>query len=143
MNSLFILAWIWTAFIAMAFWESSVEGRNCWDKGKYGWKLKIGGYVVLTRYHFFLFYVMMPLLLTLPLIIYGWNFQLFGIIATGFFSGVVIEDIVWYAVNPKVKFSEINTKFDDYVPKISIGKAKVSVYYILSLLVAFLFWYFT
>jgi len=34
MNNLLIFLWIQISFIAMSFWESSVEGRNAWDKGK-------------------------------------------------------------------------------------------------------------
>ena len=66
MRTLLIFAWIYAAMIAMAFWEAYVEGRNAWDRGKIGWKIRIGRFC-LTGYHFFLAWVMLPLLLTLPL----------------------------------------------------------------------------
>jgi len=59
--------------IAMAFWESYVEGRNAWHKKKLGFKIKIGKYCF-TAYHFFLAWIMLPLLLALPLVIYRRNF---------------------------------------------------------------------
>jgi len=70
MNAILIFIWIWGAMVAMAFWEAYSEGRNEWDEGKLGWKIKIGRYYF-TAYHFYLFLVMWPLLLSLPLVIYG------------------------------------------------------------------------
>jgi len=78
MNTLLIFIWIYGAMIAMSFWEAYVEGRNPWNKRKLGWEIKLGKYFVLPSYHFFVFLVMWPLLLSLPLVIYGeyqivWN----------------------------------------------------------------------
>jgi len=91
MNVLLIFAWIYAAMIALSFVEAYVEGRNPWDKRKVGWKLKFGKFVF-SGYHFFLFVIMLPLFFTLPLVIYGWDTKLFGILASAYFSGLVIED---------------------------------------------------
>ena len=40
MQVFWIFAVVWAAMIAHSFWESSVEGRNAWDKNKYGWKIR-------------------------------------------------------------------------------------------------------
>jgi len=100
-NNFLILIYVWLAFIAMAFWESSCEGRNAWDRGKVGWKIRIGKYVVLTRYHFWL-NIMVILFLLLPIIVYGFNLKLFGVLLSAYFSGFVVEDFFWYVFNPVV-----------------------------------------
>jgi len=142
MNTILIFACVWAAMIAMGFWESNIEGRNAWDKKKYGWKLKIGKYI-LSEYHFFLFIVMLPALLLLPFVVSGWNLILFGVLLSAFTSGMIIEDLTWYLVNPKVKFKELYTKFSDYYPWVRIGKRKIiPVGYLLGIIVAVLSWYF-
>jgi len=135
MNGLIIIVYIWLAFIATSFWESSVEGRRAWDKGKVGWKLKFGKYVISTRYHFWV-YVMFILLLGLPFLIFGWNKWLFGIILTAFFSGWVVEDFFWYLVNPVVKVRELNTKFASYYPRINFGYFKIPLFYFIGIILA-------
>ena len=142
MNILLIFIWVYMAMIAMAFWESYVEGRNAWDKGKLGWKIKIGKYVI-SAYHFYVSWIMFPILFTLPLIIYGWNTKLFGILISAYFSGAVLEDFMWYVVNPVVKFKEFFTSFSDYYPWIRInGKKIIPLGYVTGIIIAVLSWYF-
>src|SRR3989344_3582628 len=142
MKTLLIFMWIYAAMIAMSFWESYVEKRNAWDKGKIGWELRLGSFV-LPAYHFYVFCVMWPLLLTLPFVIYGWNLEFFGIIVSAYFSGIIIEDFMWYVVNPAVKLREYYSDFSDYYPWLKIkGKKIVPMGYIFSLAVSILSWYF-
>lgn len=141
MNTFFIFVCIYAAMIAMSFWEAYSEGQNTWDKGKLGWRIKIGNYS-LTAYHFYIFGVMWPLLLILPLIIHGWDRKLFGILISAYFSGMVIEDIGWYIVNPVVKFSQLNPEFANYYPWVKIWKWKLPALHIVGLSVSVLSWYF-
>ncbi len=140
MNTVLIFIWIWGAMIATSFWEAYAEGRNAWDKGKCGWKFNIGKKFVLTGYHFFLFYVMWPLLLTLPFIMFGWDTRLFGVVVSAFASGAVIEDFMWYVVNPEVKLRELNTDFASYYPRVKIGSIKIPIMYFVGIGVAVLSW---
>jgi|TARA_Y100000310_G_C20613572_1_gene779357 hypothetical protein len=143
MNTLLIFIWVYAAMLAMSFWEAYVEGRNSWDKKKLGWKLRLGGDFVLSAYHFYIFWVMFPLLLTLPLIAYGWDTRLFGILLSAYFSGMVIEDLGWFVVNPVVKLREFWTDFTDYYPWIKIKGRKIIPWgYVLGIAVAVLSWYF-
>lgn len=142
MKTLIIFIWIYAAMVAMGFWEAYVEGRNAWDRGKLGWKIRIGNFTVMTAYHFFLFVVMWPLLLSLPLIIYGWDTRLFGIILSAYVSGTMIEDFVWYLANPVVRVSELNTDFANYYPRFRFGRVRIPVTYFFSIVVALLSWYF-
>lgn len=143
MSIILIFIWIYAAMIAMSFWESYVEGRNAWGKGKLGWRLKITKTFVFPAYHFYVFWVMWPLLLTLPFVISGWNLRLFGIIVSAYFSGMLIEDFMWYVVNPAVKFKELYSSFSDYYPWIRIGGRKIiPTGYLVSILIAVLSWWF-
>ncbi len=125
--------------IATSFWEAYSEGRKAWDKGKLGWKIKTGKYCF-TAYHFYLFVITIPFLMTLPLVAFGWNTKLFGILLSAYFSGIIIEDFMWYVVNPKVKLSELNPKFANYYPWLKIGKFQIPAYYVLSFLITIGSW---
>src|SRR3989338_845985 len=143
MNIFFIFIWIYVSMIALSFVEAYVEGRNPWDKRKVGWKLKLPLGIIFSGYHFFLFIIMIPLFLTLPLVIYGWDKRLFGIILSAYFSGIVIEDFVYFIVNPVVKFKEFFTDFTDFYPWIKIkGKKIIPWGYIFGITFAILYWYF-
>lgn len=142
MNALAIFVVVYLAMIAMGFWEAYVEGRNPWHLRKLGWKLKLTGKFVLPAYHFFLFMVMWPLLLSLPLVIYGWDTRLFGILVSAYVSGTVIEDFAWFVVNPVVKLREFWTEFSDYYPWIIVrGRKIVPASYVFGFAVSVLSWY--
>lgn len=140
MNAALILLWIWAAMIAMSFWEAYVEGKYPWDKRKLGWKIKLGKRFCLPAYHFYVFWVMWPLLLTLPLVIYGWNLKLFGILTSAYFSGMIIEDFGWFVVNPAVKLSQFNSKWANYYPWTKVGKFEIPTGYIAGIIIAILSW---
>ena len=57
--------------VALSFVEGYVEGRNPWHHRKLGWKIKLPGGYIYPAYHFYLFVIILPLLITLPLIIVG------------------------------------------------------------------------
>lgn len=142
MDTALIFIWIYLAMIAIAFWESYVEGRNPWNKRKLGWKIQLTKKYCLPAYHIYLFGVMLPLLLTLPLVIYGWNLKLAGILISAYFTGLIIEDFTWFVVNPAVKLSEFNSKFANFYPWIKIGKFEIPAFYVVGFLIAFLSWYY-
>ncbi len=141
MQTIFIFLWIYAAMITMSFWESEVEGRKAWDKGKLGPKIYIGRYC-LSAYHFWVFWIMWPMLIMLPLIIYGWDTRLFGILVSAYFTGTIIEDFCWYIVNPAIKFKEsFNHKFACYYPWLKLGNFEIPAIYIFNLSIALLSWY--
>jgi hypothetical protein len=141
MNTILIFAVIWGALIANAFWEAYVEGRNTMEVGKLGPKIKIGKFY-LTGYHFFLWWVMWPLVMSLPLVVNGWDKRLFGIILSAYLSGCVIEDYMWFVVNPVVKLSEFGTEFTNHYPWIKFGKFKAPAFYVVYIFGAILSWFF-
>jgi|GEM_PF-656661 hypothetical protein len=142
LQTLLVFAIVWAAMIASGIWEAYVEGRNPWDKGKLGWKIKIGSFV-LTGYHFFLFWIMYPLFLALPFVFTGWNAELLGILISAYATGIIIEDFTWYVANPVVRFGEWFTEFSDYYPWIKVGGRKIiPTGYVVGVLVAIGSWYF-
>lgn len=142
MNVLLVFVWIYGAMIATSFWEAYVEGTNSWDKGKLGWKWKVGKYTIITAYHFFLFLVMFPLLLSLPLVIGGWNTQLFGMLMSAYASGLIVEDFFWFVVNPTFKLKHWNSKNVKWYPWLKIGKFELPWGYLVGVLLTIIFWYF-
>jgi len=133
---------VWGALAVSGIWESCVEGRSAWSTSKLGWKIQIGTFT-LTGYHFYLFWVMYPLLLALPFVFTGWNPRLFGVLVSAYATGVLIEDIVWYIANPVVRFSEWFTEFSDYYPWVRIGGQKIiPLGYVIGVALAVASWYF-
>ena len=142
MHELLIFLWINAAMVATSFWEAYSEGRNSWAKGKLGWKYKLFGHEH-TAYHFFLFAVMFPLLLTLPFVIFGWSKHYFGVVMSAYFIGLSVEDFFWYVVNPEVRFREWFSDFSDYYPWIKINGKKIIPWgYLQNIFVAVAIWYF-
>jgi hypothetical protein len=139
MKELFILIYILLIFISIGFWEAYVEGRAGWAAKSIGWKLKIGKRT-LTAYHFWAWFIMIPMFLILPLIIYGFNLKIFGILASGYFLGTVIEDFTWFVVNPGVKLKEFNPRFAKWHNWLDIFGFKIPDFYIIYPLIALIIW---
>lgn len=137
-----IFAIIWGAMIATSFWEAYVEGKNPWDKGKLGWKIRYKHHTILTAYHFWLFWVMYPLLVSLPLFVVGFSWGLLGVIISAYTSGLMIEDFFWFVVNPVFNFSHFNSKYVYWYPWIKIGKIEFPAYYLIAITLSILSWFF-
>jgi hypothetical protein len=142
MNPVIIFTIIYLAMIAMSFWAAYSEGRNAWDRGKFGWRIQITKKLCLPAYEFYIFVVMWPLLLLLPFVVYGWNSKLFGILVSAYFSGMVLEDFMWFVINPEVKLSEFNSKYADYYPWLKFWKFEIPWGYVISIIISIASWYF-
>ena len=140
MNTLLIFLIIYMAMIATSFWEAYVEGDKPWDKGKLGWKIRYKKHVILTAYHFWLFFVMFPLLLSIPFAIIGFSWELFKVIFSAYVSGLMIEDFFWFIVNPKFKFKNWNSKHVYWYPWIKIWNIEFPLYYVLNISLAVIPW---
>ena len=125
---------IWLAMLALSFVEGYVEGRNPWHHRKLGWKIKLPGGYYYPAYHFFLF---------IPIIIVGWDLELFGILLSAYSTGLIIEDFFYFIVNPAVRFKEFFTDFTDYYPWVKIGNRKIlPLGYPIGIFVSILSWYY-
>jgi hypothetical protein len=85
---------------------------------------------------------MLFFLLTLPLIIYGWNAKLFGVILSAAAVGMIIEDFLWYVINPYFSLKKFNPEDAYWYPWAGIGKLKIPLCYIAGIAAALLSWYF-
>lgn len=139
MNELSILIYIMLIFISIAFWEAYVEGRYGWAVRSYGRKVKFGKRV-LTAYHFWAWIIMIPMFLILPLIIYGFNLKIFGILLASYFLGAVVEDFAWFIVNPEVKIKEFNPRFAKWHNWWNIFGFKIPDFYIIYPIIALIIW---
>jgi len=140
-EALKVFALVWLAMIAIGFWESRVEGKNAWGKKKLGWKLRYKKRVLFTSYHFWLFVVMVPAFLAIPLVL-NFSIELLGIILSAFFSGLVVEDFTWFVVNPVFPFKKFNSKDAKWHIWVKLGKFEIPATYIISILLAIASWFF-
>jgi len=139
MNEYLILIYIILMFIALAFAEGYTEGRYGWAARSYGWKINFFKRK-LTAYHFWMWIILLPIALIFPLIIYGFNLKLLGIILAGYFLGSVVNDISWYIVNPKVTLKDFNPKFAAWYHWWNILGIKIPDFYIFYPIIAIIIW---
>jgi len=128
--------------IATSFWEAYVEGNHPWDKGKLGWKIKIGNYTLFTAYHFWLFCVMYPVLLSLPFVFSGFSWEHFGILLSAYTTGIILEDFFWFVVNPAFNLKNWNSKHVKWYPWVKLGTFELPLSYIVAAALSVLSWYF-
>lgn len=141
MSILLTFLWVILGFAAMAFWEAYIEGLYPWAGRQCGWTLRLGKKWTLTAYHFWL-NIMFLFFLSLPLVIYGWDLILFGILLSALMIGLIVEDFLWYIVNPYYSLRFFNENDANWYPWIGIGKAKIPFSYIVGIIIALLSWYF-
>lgn len=139
MNDWLIFFWIILCFASISFWEAYAEGRHGGASQQVGWKLKVGKYFF-TAYHFHLFAITIPLFLFLPLVAFGWSGRLMAIIASGFLVGVVVEDFLWFVINPVWPLRDFNSEKVTWFPWLKIGKFELPIWYLPFLILAMIIW---
>ena len=141
MNYTLILIYILFVFVSIAFWEAYIEGRHGWAAKSVGWKMKKDLFFIkgITAYHFWSWIIMIPMFLALPLVIYGWDLKLFGVLLTGYLWGAVLEDFLWFVVNPAFPFKNYNPRKVYWHKWVKIGKLELPqgyfIYFALGLIV--------
>ncbi len=145
MDKILISLTVFAAMIATSFWESHVEGPNVWDKKKYGWKLRFKGFVlkslgvkelVFSAYHFWLWIITFPILIiVLPQVLLGFSLKFTWFLGGVYIIGSVIEDFVYFIVNPYWGLKKWNSKHTPH-PWLKIGKFEFPIPYIIGLLLA-------
>jgi hypothetical protein len=125
----------------MSFWEAYIEGKHPWAGNQVGWKKQISKRISITAYHFWID-VMFFFFLTLPLVIYGWDLKLLGIIISASFIGFIIEDFCWFIINPYYSLKKFNKKDVYWYPWFKFGKIQIPVGYVIGIIISVLSWYF-
>ena len=141
MERILVFLFVCLAMVATSFWESHVEGPNTWDKKKYGWKLKLGKYS-LPAYHFWLWIVTFPILIVLlPQVIVGFSWKFTAFLSGTYMFGSVLEDFIYYVVNPFFGLKKWNRRIVTYFPWFKVGRVCVPTNYIFGILFsALLIW---
>ena len=138
-NDILITLYIQAIFASIAFWESYIEGYNSWDTGKLGWKFRIGflKQKPLTMYHLFLYVITIPMFMMLPLLLFGFDKHLFLLLIANYFLGLVVEDFLWFVVNPVWGgLRNFNSAKVNWHRFHRIGRLELPDFYIIFILVA-------
>jgi len=140
MSLVLVFIFIILAFIATAFWEAYIEGQFGGASQQVGWRFKLFGYHI-HAYHFWLWFVTYPLLLAIPLLV-AFSRELLGTILAGYFLGAIIEDFLWFVINPQWPFSNFNSQKVNWYPWLKLGNFELPFFYLPYLLFAFFSWWF-
>ena len=144
-NDLLISLYVQVMFISISFWESHVEGDKPWASGQTGWKIKFLKNKPLTAYHFWFYLVTLPLALMLPFIVFGFNIHMFWLLIASFLIGIVLEDFLWFIVNPVWGgLKNFNSEKVYWHKWLKLGKFEIPdfyIYFVLLGIVIFLFLY--
>lgn len=134
-----IFFWVLLGFVGLAFLERSVEGDLGGGEGTGGWRKTFFGYR-LKEYHFWLWYVVVPIFVFSPLVVGGWDIHLFGVLAVAYLSGGVLEDFVYFLVNPHFGIKKWNSKFGTWMPWYRVGRIEIPKFYVRNLVASFVVW---
>jgi len=140
LSDLGVFLYVQVIFVSIAFWESHIDYVG-WAKMQQGWRIKTP-VRELTAYHFWMWLVMTPLFLFMPLAIYGWNFHLFWLLVASALTGIVIEDTLWFVLNPKFTMAKWNPQYCDWHKWIKVGKFAIPEFVLIFPILAFLIWLF-
>ena len=137
-----ILIYILLIFVSIAFWEAYIEGKNGWASKSVGWRMKKNLIFIkgITAYHFWAWMIMIPMFLALPLIIYGFDLKLFGVLATGYFWGAILEDFLWFVVNPAFHFKNFNSKHVKWHRWVKLGIIEIPSGYFIYFFIGLIIW---
>ena len=142
---LIILGYILLIFAAIAFWEAYIEGSNGWAAKQVGWRINFKvGFLKrpLDAYHFWSWLVMLPMFLMLPFVMFGFNAHLFWLVVIGFLLGTVLEDYLWFVVNPAFPYKDFKPGKVWWHYWIGFKNFKVPEIYIVYPILALLIWWF-
>ncbi|MBI3840487.1 MAG: hypothetical protein HY297_00780 [Thaumarchaeota archaeon] len=124
-----IFIWMMAAFIGLAFLEVTVEGDQAGGEGTKGWRRSIFGYRI-KEYHFWLWFVVVPLFVFSPLVVLGFDLRTFGTLAIAYLIGGVVEDFTYFLANPHYGLSKWNRTDAKWMPWFRWGILEVPQFYV-------------
>lgn len=140
MNYLLTFAWIVVTFASISFWEAYIEGHHGGASKQVGWVWNIFG-LRLTGYHVMLFGVTIPLFLLMPFIAYGYDGKLLVTVVIGYLIGIVVEDFLWFVVNPVYPLRDFRPEKVWWFPWIKLGKFRLPFFYPLAIVIALVLYF--
>lgn len=139
MSLLAVFAWEMLGFFFLAFLERTVEGEHGGAEATYGWRKRVMGYR-LKEYHFWLWYVVVPIFVLSPLFAYGFDTSLFGTVADAYLLGGVLEDFTYFVVNPHYGLKRWNREGAPWMSWVRLGKVEVPAFYLRNAAAAAVVW---
>lgn len=108
------------------------EGTKGWRKSFFGYKIK--------EYHFWLWFVVVPVFVFSPLLYVGFEPRLFGTLAAAYLVGGVAEDFVYFIVNPAFGLRKWNSRSATWMPWFRLGRFEIPQFYVRNLAGALVVW---
>ena len=136
-----VLFWVLLGFVGLAFLETTVERELAGGEGTKGWRKSLFGYKV-KEYHFWLWFVVVPIFVFSPLAVVGPDVRLFGTLAAAYLLGGVLEDFVYFLVNPHFGLKKWNSMDASWMPWFKVGRLEVPRFYVRNIVAASLTWFF-
>lgn len=137
---LLVFGWVMLGFVCLAFLERTVEGELAGGEGTKGWRRSFFGYSV-KEYHFWLWYVVVPIFVFSPLLVAGFDTRLFGTLAAAYLLGGILEDFVYFLVNPHFGLKRWNSRDAKWMPWVRLGRFEVPQFYVRNSVLAAVIWY--
>lgn len=128
-------------FVGLAFLERTVEGEFGGGEGTKGWRMNFFGYR-LKEYHFWLWYVVVPIFVFSPLIVTGPDPRVFGTLASAYLLGGILEDFLYFVVNPNFGLKKWNSRHGKWMPWFRVGRFEAPQFYVRNALAAVIVWIF-
>lgn len=120
------------AFASISFMAVAVEGPA---GGLFG-RSKVYG----LSADIYLFLFVVPLFLLIPLIIRRFDSLLIGTLGVGAFVGGIIQDFVWFIINPNFGIQKFNSQFATWLAWSDFGFVSVPTFYIVYAFVSMVLW---
>ena len=121
------------AFISISFWAAAMEGSI---GGVFGIKTLFG-----FNADFYIFYLTIPLFLLMVIVIKP-SIKLFGVLATGYLIGIVLEDFFWFVINPYYGIQRFNSRNAFWLLNwINLGSVEIPLFYIRYMISSFIIWF--
>ena len=126
---IFLFLWVMLGFAALAFLETTVEGEQGGGEGTKGWRKELLGYRV-KEYHFWLWYVVVPVFVFSPLVVTGPDLLTFATLASAYLLGGILEDFLYFVANPHYGVKRWRSSEAPWMPWFRIGRVEVPQFYV-------------
>ena len=117
---------IQAAFGCWAVWEAYLEGKQGWTWNPAWWRIKLPGGYYYTAYHVWAFWIFGPLvIIILPQVVAGFSSRLTLVLLFSYLVGTILEDFLWFVVNPVYSFKKWNPKDTIWYPWLRLGNFSI------------------
>lgn len=133
---------IQAAMACWAVWESYLEGKSGWTWNPAWWRIKLPGGYFYTAYHIWAFWIFGPLVIIIsPQVVAGFSSRLTLVLLFSYLVGTILEDFLWFVVNPVYSFKKWNPKDTAWYPWMNAGFLQLPWSYVLKGLISLIIFY--